>query len=148
MSKKTMTDQLRKGLRNEDAALDARFGKADEVMERLEQEGTTLLASPAASPPATPTARAPLKKGTVMPTTRSASSDLVVREGFSMPREDKEALDKLQATLRKQGLYDVTRSQIVRAAIATLGSSDPEQLVKAVETIERRAPGPKASAKA
>jgi hypothetical protein len=142
MSKKTMAEQLRKGLRIEDAALDARFGKADEVMERLEQEGTTLL-TPSATVP-TPASRAPAKKKAAA---SSATSDLVVREGFSMPQEERAIIDELQATLRKHGLYEVTRSQIVRAAIATLGNFNPEQLVKAVGSIERRTPGPKTGPK-
>jgi hypothetical protein len=145
MSRKTMAEQLRKGLRIEDAALDARFGKADEVMERLEQEGTTLLAPPTTVlTSAAPKARAPEKKE---PETSSTTSDLVVREGFSLPQEERAIIDKLQATLRKQGIYEVTRSQIVRAAIAALGNFNPEQLVKAVGSVKRRTPGPKAGAK-
>jgi hypothetical protein len=145
MSKKTMAEQLRKGLRNEDAALDARFGKADEVMERLEQEGMTLLAPSTTAPTsAAPKARAPQKKRAAA---SSATTDLVVREGFSMPQEESAIIDRLQATLRKQGIYEVTRSQIVRAAIAVLSNFNPEQLVKAVGSIERRTPGPKTGAK-
>lgn len=145
MSKKIMAEQLRKGLRIEDAALDARFGKADEVMERLEQEGTTLLTPSTTAPtPAAPKSPAPGKKKTAA---SSTIGDLVVREGFCMPPEEKASIDNLQETLRKQGLYDVTRSQIVRAAIATLGTFSPEQLVKAVGSIERRTPGPKTGAK-
>jgi hypothetical protein len=145
MSRKTMAEQLRKGLRNEEAALDARFGKADEVMERFEQERTTLFAPSTAVPtPAAPKARAPAKKKAAA---SSATSDLVVREGFSMPQEERAIIDNLQAILRKQGLYEVTRSQIVRAAIATLSNFNPEQLLEAVGSIERRSPGPKTGAK-
>ncbi len=125
-ARKSVTDSLRKGLQQEDVALEARFTAAESVVSQLRSTGRRAGAQPA-----------PKRKA------EASSTERVVRESFSMPAAERATLDALITTLRKRGLYEVTRSQLLRAGIAQLVSLEASELERVVAAIERPRPGRK-----
>jgi hypothetical protein len=144
MVRKSVADGLRKGLQREDQALDARFAVADSAMAQMKAVVTTAEPPPAAAAPAVPKSAAhkPAKRASSKPT-KPAAAGPVVRESLSMPIEERNTLDQLIGTLRKAGLYEVTRSQLLRAGIAKLAMLKPAELKQAITGIERGRPGRK-----
>jgi hypothetical protein len=86
---------------------------------------------------ASPTAAAAEQRKPKAPTAR------VVRETVSMPLSERDKLDELLTTARKRGLYEVTRSQLLRAGIAQLAALDGEGLERELAKVERLRPGRK-----
>jgi hypothetical protein len=132
-ARKSVSDSLRKGLQQEDVALEARFTAAESVVSQLKAVGT----SP--QPPAAQPAQNRQKRKAQA----SGSSERVVRESLSMPASERATLDELITTLRKRGLYEVTRSQLLRAGIAQLAALQGPELERVVAAIERPRPGRK-----
>jgi hypothetical protein len=69
----------------------------------------------------------------------------MVRESVSMPVQERQILDDLVKSLRKRGVYEVTRSQLLRAGIAKLAALAGPELEEAIATVERGRPGRKPS---
>ena len=65
------------------------------------------------------------------------------RMAISLFPEESVRLEKLQEALRKAGLYEVTRSQILRAGLEQLAKLAPTELQQVVGAIERGQPGRK-----
>ena len=143
MARKSVADGLRKGLQREDQALDARFAVADSAMAQMKAVVTTTEAPPPAAPAAQKSAAHKAAKRASSKPIKPAAAGPVVRESLSMPLEERNTLDQLIGTLRKAGLYEVTRSQLLRAGIAKLARLKPAELKQAVTGIERGRPGRK-----
>lgn len=119
--RKGAADSVRKGLKHEDEAA------AESVVSQLKGGGAQEV----------PPAAAHEREG------KTPSVERVVRESFSMPAAERTKLEELVKMLRKRGLYEVTRSQLLRAGIAQLAALEVAELERAVTAVERGRPGRK-----
>jgi hypothetical protein len=142
MARKSVAERLRQGLQREDQALDARFAVADSAMAYLKTAARTM-ESQSPVPPASAKLPSNISKRTTSEPTRPAAAGLVVRESFSMPLEDRDTLNQLIDVLRRRGRYEITRSQLLRAGIASLATLNPAELERAVAEVQRGRPGRK-----
>lgn len=85
-------------------------------------------------------AQAPVCASDATPTT--PAKEKVVREFFSMPREEQTVIDDLAARAAREGRRP-NKSEIIRAALKYLASSSSEQLVTALDQVQRVKPGRK-----
>lgn len=115
MKKKTMKDALKSSLKTEEKYVEERFIKADNIFS---------IAS---------------EKQAIESTKKQA--ELVIRDTFSMPKEDGELISEVRLRCMRAGI-DTTRSEIVRAGIRQLAKLSHEELYKLVEGIEKLKPGP------
>jgi hypothetical protein len=119
-----ITAKLRSGLAKEDVALEERFKRADSLLFR----GT---------PASAPTGR---RKASAA---GGSASDRMDRMAITLFPEESARLEGLRQGLKKAGLFDVTRSQILRAGIEQLAKLSSEELQQVVGAIERGQPGRK-----
>ncbi|MGH8325243.1 MAG: hypothetical protein ACRET2_00610 [Steroidobacteraceae bacterium] len=116
--------KLRSGLAKEDAALEERFRRADSLL---------LRGTPATAP-------AEKRKASAA---SGGITDRMDRMAISLFPAESARLEELRHGLRKAGLFDVTRSQILRAGIEQLAKLSPDELQQVVGAIERGQPGRK-----
>ena len=112
-----LSGALTKSLRDEDAAVDRRFARADAVL----GEGQGRKHAPRHSKPA------PRKK--------------VVREQFSFSETDYALLPEIQRRCL-EGRHSATKSEIVRAGLNALAQMKPKELLAVVKGVEKLKPGP------
>jgi hypothetical protein len=144
MARKSVAEGLRKGLQREDRALDARFAVADSAMAQLKAAATATEPQPPVTPEGAKFSGKSAKRASSK-STKSAADGAVVRESFSMPSDERDTLDRLILTLRKRGVYEVTRSQLLRAGIAKLAALEGPELEEAILSVERGRPRRKPS---
>lgn len=128
-TRKSTAESLRKGLKQEDDALEARFSTAESVVSQL--RGAAGPGAAASAPAATEERKS------------KAPAERVVRETVSMPLSERNTLDDLLTTARRHGLYEVTRSQLLRAGIAQLAALEADELERELAKVERLRPGRK-----
>jgi len=130
-ARKRAAASLRKGLQ-EDTVLQKRFATADSVVGQLRSVGES-----------TPEAAPVTANGKPRQAPKALASQRMVRESISMPVQERQVLDDLVNILRKRGVYEVTRSQLLRAGIAKLSSLAGPELEEAIASVERGRPGRK-----
>ena len=116
--------KLRSGLAKEDVALEERFRRADSLLLR----GT---------PASAPTEKRKASAANAGPT------DRMDRMAITLFPEESARLEGLLHGLKKAGLFDVTRSQLLRAGIEQLAKLSADELQQVVGAIERGQPGRK-----
>lgn len=120
MTKKMFDNvKVRSTVAQQDAALEDRFDKADSI----------LLKAPE-----------PVSKAT--PTPRKTS---VIRDTFSMPPDDYVRIEELRITANKEGRSSTSKSEVMRAGLQVLGLLNGQQLVDALNRLEKLVPGKKAN---
>lgn len=115
---KDMKSALKKSLITEEEHIKDRFSKADQIFAKTE----------------------PIKneeKKTVEP---------VIRDTFSMPKEDSTLIYEIKLKCMKAGI-DTTKSEIVRAGIRQLATLSQNDLYKLVGAVEKLKPGPQKNSK-
>ena len=118
MTKKMFDNvKLRSTVAQQDAALVSRFDQADSILLKASEPVTEL----------TPT--------------RQKSS--VVRDTFSMPLDDYARIEELRIIANKQGRSSTSKSEVVRAGLQALGALNGQQLVEALDRLEKLVPGRK-----
>lgn len=118
MTKKMFDNaKVRSTVAQQDVALEDRFDKADSI----------LLKAP--EPASAPT-----------PTLRKTS---VIRDTFSMPQDDYARIEELRITANKEGRSSTSKSEVVRAGLQVLGMFNGQQLVEALDRLEKLLPGRK-----
>lgn len=118
MTKKMFDNvKLRSTVAQQDVALEDRFEKADSIL-----------------------LRAPAPTLTPEPTQRRTS---VVRDGFSMPQDDYARIEELRITANRAGRSSTSKSEVVRAGLQALGLLNGQQLVEALDRLEKLLPGRK-----
>lgn len=103
----------------------ARFQQADAVLS---------LKEPTASNGSTPASQPECGDESATSAPRNATG--VVRDTFSMPPADNELIDTLRARAARLGRIRY-RSEIVRAALRSLAALDEENMIAAVDAVER-----------
>lgn len=101
----------------QDIALEDRFEKADSIL---------LKATEPTSAPA--------------PTPRKTS---VIRDTFSMPQDDYARIEELRITANMKGRSSTNKSEVVRAGLQALSLLNGQQLVEALDRLEKLVPGRK-----
>ena len=118
MTKKLFDNvKVRATVAQQDVALEDRFDKAVSIL---------LKAPEPASEPA--------------PTLRKTS---VIRDTFSMPPGDYARIEELRITANKEGRSSTSKSEVVRAGLQVLGLLNGQQLVEALNRLEKLLPGKK-----
>lgn len=109
--------KVRATVTQQDMALVDRFDKADSIL---------LKAPEAASEP--------------MPRPQKSS---VIRDTFSMPPNDYARIEELRIMANKEGRSSTSKSEVVRAGLQALGLLNGQQLVEALNRLEKLVPGRK-----
>ena len=109
--------KVRTTVAQQDVAMSDRFDKADSIL--LKAPEPILTPGPA------------LRK------------TLVIRDTFSMPQDDYVRIEKLRITANKEGRSSTSKSEVVRAGLQALGLLNGEQLVEALDRLEKLVPGRK-----
>ena len=118
MTKKMFDNvKIRSTVAQQDGALEDRFEKADSIL---------LRATEPTSAPAPP----PQKTS-------------VIRDTFSMPSDDYARIEELRITANKEGRSSTSKSEVVRAGLQALGLLNGQQLVEALDRLEKLLPGRK-----
>lgn len=118
MTKKMFDNvKVRATVAQQDIALEDRFDKADSI----------LLKAPEPAPEPTP---APQKSS-------------VIRDTFSMPPDDYARIEELRIIANKEGRSSTSKSEVVRAGLQALGFLNSQQLVEALNRLEKLVPGRK-----
>jgi len=118
MTKKMFDNvKVRSTVVQQNVAVGERFDKADSILLKAQQP--------------TPTPE---------PTVRKT---LVVRDTFSMPPDDYARIEELRIKANKEGRSSTTKSEVVRAGLQALGLLDGQQLVEALDRLEKLVPGRK-----
>jgi hypothetical protein len=118
MTKKMFdNNRLRSTVVNQDQALEERFAKADSI----------LLKTSAPAPEPVP---APQKS-------------LVVRDTFSLPPSDYALIDALRRTAAKEGRISTSKSEVIRAGLQALHLLEGQDLIQALDRLEKILPGRK-----
>ncbi len=71
-----------------------------------------------------------------------ASPEFVIRDTFSMPPKDYDAIAKIRTTVAKQGLI-YTKSEVIRAGLLALESMPLEEMIWRLSAVEKIKPGRK-----
>lgn len=109
--------KLRSTVAQQDVALADRFDKADSILLKAPESTTEL-----------------------RPSTQKSS---VVRDTFSMPLDDYALIEKLRIIANKEGRVSTSKSEVVRAGLQALGKLNGQQLVDALDRLEKLVPGRK-----
>ena len=118
MTKKMFDNvKVRATVTQQDMALVDRFDKADSIL---------LKAPEAASEPML----GPQKSS-------------VIRDTFSMPPDDYARIEELRIMANKEGRSSTSKSEVVRAGLQALGLLNGQQLVEALNRLEKLVPGRK-----
>lgn len=118
MTKKMFDNvKVRSTVAQQDIALEDRFDKADSILLKAPEQ---------ASAPAPP-----LRKTSV------------IRDTFSMPPDDYARIEELRITANKEGRSSTSKSEVVRAGLQALGFLNGQQLVAALDRLEKLQPGRK-----
>lgn len=118
MTKKMFDNiKVRSTVAQQDVALGDRFDTADSIMLKAPQPAP----EPAAIKPKT----------------------LVIRDTFSMPKDDFERIEKLRIIANKNGRLSTSKSEVVRAGLHALSSLNGQQLVEFLDGLEKLVPGRK-----
>jgi hypothetical protein len=118
MTKKMFDNNtLRSTVAHQDQALEDRFAKADSI----------LLKTPAPAPEPVP---APQKSS-------------VVRDTFSLPPSDYALIDALRRTAAKEGRISTSKSEVIRAGLQVLRLLEGQDLMQALDRLDKIRPGRK-----
>ncbi|MBD2596037.1 hypothetical protein H6G74_17140 [Nostoc spongiaeforme FACHB-130] len=119
MTKKSMKSALTNSLKAEDEAVRSRFEKAERLLEEKTESNSSQLTT---SQPQDIVEPAQLQK--------------VIRDSFTLPSGDYELI----TTIRQRCLnsaVNVTKSEVVRAGLHILQSLSDEELVQAINSLEK-----------
>jgi hypothetical protein len=121
MTKKSMKSALTSSLRAEDEAVRNRFEKAESLLEKTH---------PTSSQPTD--FKQPLSEDALQP----GKKEKVIRDSFTLPSGDYELI----TTIRQRCLnsaVNATKSEVIRAGLHILQSLSDEELVRAIESLEK-----------
>lgn len=107
--------KVRSTVEQQDVVLADRFDKADSI----------LLKTP---------------ESTLQPTSTLRKTS-VVRDTFSMPPDDYARIEELRITANKHGRSSTSKSEVMRAGLQVLGLLNGQQLVEALDRLEKLLPG-------
>lgn len=122
MTKKSMKSALTSSLRAEDEAVRSRFQQAESLLEEKTQQASSQPRNLQQS----------LKEDTLQP----EKKDKVIRDSFTLPSGDYELI----AIIRQRCLesaVNATKSEVVRAGLHILQSLSDEELIGAIESLEK-----------
>lgn len=122
MTKKSMKSALTSSLRAEDEAVRNRFQQAESLLEEKTQQ--------ASSQPRN--LQQPQKEDALQP----EKKEKVIRDSFTLPSGDYELI----ATIRQRCLksaVNATKSEVIRAGLHILQSLSDEELIRAIESLEK-----------
>jgi hypothetical protein len=124
MTKKSMKSALTSSLRAEDEAVRNRFQQAESLLEEKTQQASPQQGNLQKSLKEKEDALQPEKK------------QKVIRDSFTLPSGDYELI----ATIRQRCLksaVNATKSEVIRAGLHILQSLSDEELIRAIESLEK-----------
>lgn len=122
MTKKSIKSALTSSLRAEDEAVRNRFQQAESLLEEKTQQ--------ASSQPRN------LQQSQKEDALQSEKKEKVIRDSFTLPSGDYELI----ATIRQRCLksaVNATKSEVIRAGLHILQSLSDEELIRAIESLEK-----------
>lgn len=118
MTKKSMKSALTNSLKAEDEAVRSRFEKAERLLEEKTEPNSNQLASQG--------------QNIVEP----AEQQKVIRDSFTLPSGDYELITTIRQRCLKSAV-NVTKSEVIRAGLQILQSLSDEELVQALNSLEK-----------
>jgi len=123
MTKKSMKSALTSSLKAENEAVRSRFEKAESLLESKTQQATSCLPTDSAQQQSL---------GALQP----AHKEKVIRDSFTLPSKDYELIAAIRQ--RYLGLaVNATKSEVIRAGLHILQSLSDEELVQAIDSLEK-----------
>ncbi|MBD2302332.1 hypothetical protein [Nostoc sp. FACHB-190] len=119
MTKKSMKSALTNSLKAEDEAVRSRFEKAERLLEEKTEPNSSQLTT---SQPHDIVEPAQLQK--------------VIRDSFTLPSGDYELITTIKQRCLKSAV-NVTKSEVIRAGLQILQSLSDEELVQAINGLEK-----------
>jgi len=122
MTKKSMKSALTSSLKAEDEAVRNRFQQAESLLEEKTQHASSQPKS----------LQQPLREDALQPEKKAK----VIRDSFTLPSGDYELI----ATIRQRCLksaVNATKSEVIRAGLHILQSLSDEDLIRAIESLEK-----------
>lgn len=122
MTKKSMKSALTSSLKAEDEAVRNRFEQAERLLEEKTQQ--------ASSQPIN------LQRSQREDAPQPEKKEKVIRDSFTLPSDDYELI----ATIRQRCLksaVNATKSEVIRAGLHILQSLSDEELIRAIESLEK-----------
>lgn len=116
---RNMKSALSKSVKDERSAVEARFKKADTVM-----EGGGGLVEATATRPAKPREEPALKK------------TKVIRDSFTMPEDDYRLIGELKTRCLKMGV-ETNKGEVVRAGLKVLADMSDKEFRQAIGAVEK-----------
>ncbi|WP_146007636.1 hypothetical protein [Fischerella muscicola] len=121
MTKKSMKSALTSSLKAEDEAVRNRFEKAESLLEERTQQTSSQ-----------PTDELPQAKDALQP----VRNQKVIRDSFTLPSTDYELIAAIRQRCLKSAV-NATKSEVIRAGLHILQSLSDEELVQAIESLEK-----------
>ncbi len=121
MTKKSMKSALTSSLKAEDEAVRNRFEKAESLLEERTQQTSSQ-----------PTDELPQGKDAPQP----VQNQKVIRDSFTLPSADYELIAAIRQRCLKSAV-NATKSEVIRAGLHILQSLSDEELVQAIERLEK-----------
>lgn len=124
MTKKSMKSALTSSLRAEDEAVRNRFQQAESLLEEKTQQASPQQGNLQKSLKEKEDALQPEKK------------QKVIRDSFTLPSGDYELITTIRQRCLKSAV-NATKSEVIRAGLHLLQSLSDEELIRAIESLEK-----------
>jgi len=125
VNKKNFVSALRKTTTDQKIVIDERFAKADAVLLTMKSDVENV---------------GPTSGGSI--TQESHKVESVIRDTFSMPRDDHTLIEQLRVRAAKEG-RNTNKSEVIRAGLRALESISSDELITLLDRLERIKPGRK-----
>lgn len=122
MTKKSMKSALTSSLRAEDEAVRNRFQQAESLLEEKTQQTSNQPKNLQKS----------LKEDALQPEKKQK----VIRDSFTLPSGDYELIASIRQRCLKSAV-NATKSEVIRAGLHILQSLSDEELIRAIESLEK-----------